>query len=98
MSGTGTDPVTGFVLALLAMVALALILPLILAVGGLMFLGRTLVHLGERRGHLLVPGPREELQGVAAERSAAIREIVAIRQRSERELRAIAKGGEATHE
>jgi hypothetical protein len=98
MSGTDTDPVVGFVLSLLALVALALILPLILAFQALVFAGRTLTGLGERRRQLLEPRVQEELQRIAHERSAAIRDILAIRQRSERELRAIATGGEAAHE
>jgi biopolymer transport protein ExbB/TolQ len=90
MSGTSTDPVTGFVLSLLALVALLLTLPLILAFYGVAFVGRRARELGQRQ--LLGPVVREEHRRIAHERSAAIRDIVAIRQRSERELRALAHG------
>jgi biopolymer transport protein ExbB/TolQ len=91
MSGTSTDPVADFVLSLLALVGLVLILPLILAFYGLAFAGRRARELGERRqllGHVV----REEHRRIAHERSAAIRDIVAIRQRSEHELRELAHG------
>lgn len=93
MSGADIDPVAGFVLSILALVALTLILPLILGFYGLMFAGRSLLRLGGRQRRFLLDAcVQEELQRVAHERSAAIRDIVAIRQRSERELRAIANG------
>ncbi len=90
MSGTDTDPVVGFVLSIMALVGLTLILPVILLYSGLMFTGRKAIELGQRRH--LDSAAQKELRRVAIERTAAIREIVAIRQRSERELRAIANG------
>jgi hypothetical protein len=90
VSGADTDPLVGLVLSILALVALTLTLPLILVFYALTFVGRGALALGQRRH--LDAAVQEELTRIAIERSTAIREIVAIRQRSEREMRALADG------
>lgn len=91
MSGADTDPVGGFVLALLAMVALALILPVWLAGWAVFAGGRTLIRVGG--GYLQGPPVLVELQRVLHERNEAIREIVAIRHHAERQMHGIGTEG-----
>lgn len=85
------DLVAGFVLALLAMVIL---LPVVVAVCVLVMAGRSLMWLGHR-GQDLVQGPpvARELRRITRERNQAIRDVVALKHAAQRELREIAREG-----
>jgi hypothetical protein len=89
------DPLANVVFGCLAGVAITLALPVLAVGGAAVAVGRVLARGGGRA--LERSRTRRELQRVAQERNEAIRDIVAIRHRAEREMREAAedsRGGE----
>jgi hypothetical protein len=87
MYGSDSGGAGGWVLALLELVV---IVPVVVVVTALVMAGRSLVWLA-RGGQQLIQGPpvQRELQRIAHERNAAIRDVLRLRNQGERQLRAI---------
>jgi hypothetical protein len=86
---TSNDPVTTFVLALLAMVV---VLPVVAAWCVVVMAGRAVVWLA-RGGRQIIQGSQtaRELQRITRERNEAIHDVLTIRNQAERQLREVAR-------